>query len=172
MNSRSLALIDQFGLQPHPEGGFYRETFRSATRVRSDKHVGERAALTCIYFLLDGSQYSAWHKVASDESWLFHVGSDLDILMLESSPDPESSALRITTIGQSCGAFETTVPAGTWFAVRPTVQDGFSLVSCVVSPGFEFADFVLATRDHLTDEGYGAHPDWPSIESFLSNRAP
>lgn len=171
MNPRSQALIEQFGLQPHPEGGFYRETFRSTTRVRSDKHEGERAALTSIYFLLDGSQYSAWHKVASDESWLFHVGADLDIWMLKPNPAPDASAVRIATIGPSCGTFEMTVPAGTWFAAQPTARDGFSLVSCVVSPGFEFSDFVLATRDHLSEEGYGAHPDWPRIESFLSNSA-
>lgn len=79
MNQQAAALIEQLCLEPHPEGGFYRETYRAPLDVDSNAHQGRRSAFTSIYFLLPGDQYSAWHRVASDESWFFHMGSGVKV---------------------------------------------------------------------------------------------
>lgn len=168
MNPDAQKLIEKLDLLPHPEGGYYRENYRAPLRIASQTHQGDRAAFTSIYFLLDGSQYSAWHRVGSDESWFFHTGSDLELLTLASPPVKPENAVTTHSIGPQCGSFELTVPADTWFAARPVDPSGFTLVSCVVSPGFEFEDFELATREQLVAEGYQQHPDWDFIKPFLS----
>ena len=168
MNPHAKALIHQLDLQPHPEGGYYRETYRAPLAVESLHHAGARCAMTSIYFLLDGSQHSAWHRVASDELWFFHLGADLHIYSLLPDPDKSSSAIHVRTLSVSDQCFEAAIPAGTWFAAKPADKDAFSLVSCVVSPGFEFEDFELASKDKLINEGYDRHSDWRLIESLLA----
>lgn len=168
MNPHAEALIHKLDLHPHPEGGYYRETYRAPLQVQSPHHVGARCALTSIYFLLDGTQHSAWHRVASDESWFFHLGADLHIYTLVPNPDGSSNAVRARTLGLSNQCFETTITAGSWFAAKPADGDSFSLVSCVVGPGFEFEDFELASREKLVAEGYERHPDWRLIEPLLT----
>jgi len=167
MNQKAETLIKQLGLEPHPEGGFYRETYRAPLTVTSAVHEGVRSAFTCIYFMLPGEHYSAWHRVASDESWFFHVGSDLEIFSLMPRSDDCSGCVQVQTIGPSVGSFELTIPAGRWFAARPIERDSYSLVSCVVAPGFTFEDFELADHQMLIDEGYQQTADWPLIESLL-----
>ena len=167
MNQQAAALIAQLGLEPHPEGGFYRETYRAPLEVDSAAHQGRRSAFTSIYFLLAGDHYSAWHRVASDESWFFHTGSGVDVFSLVPNGDPELSVLQVQTLGVS-GLFELTVPAGRWFAAKTLDPDGFALVSCVVAPGFVFEDFELATRQQLVDEGYCKDSAWALIESLLN----
>lgn len=168
MNPQAKALIHKLDLKPHPEGGFYRETYRAPLQVQSPHHSDARSAFTSIYFLLDGTQHSAWHRVASDESWFFHLGTDLHIYSLSPDPDNAPSVIEVRTLGVSNQCFETTIAAGTWFAARPANKDGFSLVSCVVGPGFEFGDFELASREKLMATGYEKHPDWKMIEPFLA----
>mgnify|MGYP002628758944 CR=1 FL=1 len=166
MNQQAAALIEQLRLEPHPEGGFYREMYRAPLDVDSNAHQGRRSAFTSIYFLLPGEHYSAWHRVASDESWFFHKGSGVKVFSLVPSANAAQSVLQTQTLG-SAGQFELTVPAGRWFAAKPLDPDGFALVSCVVAPGFEFEDFELATRQNLIDEGYEKNNAWPLIESLL-----
>jgi hypothetical protein len=166
MNPQAAVLIEQLGLEPHPEGGYYRETYRAPLDVNSVAHKGRRSAYTSIYFLLAGDQYSAWHRVASDESWFFHMGSGVDILTLIPSSDSAPIALQVQTLG-ALDRFELAIPAGRWFAAKPLGTDGFALVSCVVAPGFVFEDFELATRQHLLDEGWDKHNEWPLIESLM-----
>jgi len=170
MNPEALLLIEKLGLKPHPEGGFYRETYRAPLSVNSAAHQGTRPAFTAIYFMLPGQHYSAWHRVASDESWFFHVGSDLEIFSLTPRSDDSAGFVQVQTIGPSTGHFELTVPAGRWFAARPVERDSHSLVSCVVAPGFTFEDFELADRQMLVDDGYQQTADWPLIESLLVKR--
>lgn len=79
MNQQVVALIEQLGLEPHPEGGYYRETYRASLNIDSAAHNGQRSAYTSIYFLLAGDQYSAWHRVASDESWFYHMGDGVEV---------------------------------------------------------------------------------------------
>ena len=134
--------IEQLGLAPHPEGGFFREFFRSAARVSPEDGRGERAALTAIHFLLPGSDHSRWHEVRSDEQWTFLEGDPLELFVIEAG----SRAVQRITLGplsdQSVPSF--VVPAGAWQAARGTGL--FALVTCTVGPGFDFADFNLLSE--------------------------
>ena len=122
--SDAKALIARHGLAPHPEGGWYRETWRAAAAP------GERAAGTAILFLLEQGQSSHWHKVDADELWLWHAGAPL--------------MLRIgaESVMLDAASPQALVPAGAWQAAH--ADAGWGLVSCVVVPGFDFAGFTLA----------------------------
>ncbi len=170
MNPHAAALIQQFSLIAHPEGGFYRETYRAPLQVQSPVHAGLRPAFTSIHFLLANGHYSAWHRVASDESWFFHTGCDLQIYTL--TPPTEHNhctapSVNVVTLGPGVGRYETTIAAGNWFAAKPVDDNSYCFVSCVVGPGFLFEDFQLADRDTLIAQGYEKTSDWPMIESFL-----
>lgn len=123
-------IIDLLGLKPHPEGGWYSETWRAG---------GEgRAAGTAIYFLLEEGQRSHWHRIDSAEIWHWYAGSPLTL----SIHDDET---RVTTLGSNLGAGQRPqciVPPGTWQSAEP--KGGWALVGCTVSPGFDFAHFELA----------------------------
>jgi uncharacterized protein len=168
MNQEAALLVERLGLLPHPEGGFYRETYRASMRVQSPAHASERSAFTSIHFLLADDQYSAWHRVKSDESWFFHAGVDLAIYCLVPDAVGNGIQLQMQTLGAASGQFELTVPANRWFAAKPLKPQSHVLVSCVVAPGFEFDDFELAQRHHLLDAGCVHMPDWPFVESLLA----
>ncbi len=154
-------IILRFDLLPHPEGGHYREMHRSAHSVVSPRHGGARSAYTSIYFLLPPGRFSAWHRITSDETWFHHAGGDVLILYFDTS-----GSLQTVTLGLESGHMQFTVPANTWFASRPADSNAFSFVSCVVGPGFEFADFELASREALRTE-LGTTPEHVSaIEAF------
>jgi predicted cupin superfamily sugar epimerase len=119
------------GLAPHPEGGWYRETWRSGPESVPDGYPGPRAAATVIYFLLTPGEESAWHRVRSDEVWLWHRGGPLTVL--DGGDGPDLAAGQVP---------QHVVPGGRWQAARPA-GDSEVLVSCVVAPGFDFADFTL-----------------------------
>jgi uncharacterized protein len=131
----AAALIARLGLVPHPEGGWYRELYRSALRLQGPH--GERAALTSIYYLLEPGQLSRWHVVAAEEAWHFYAGAQLELFVYE----PGAHALRCHRLGEVQGGAEpvSVVPAGCWQAARPL--GGYALLGCTVAPGFEFADF-------------------------------
>jgi predicted cupin superfamily sugar epimerase len=133
-------LADVLGLEAHPEGGWYRETWRSEVSFRPEGYGGERASATAIYFLLAPGEESRWHRVRSAEIWLWHSGGPLT---LEYGDEPEKA--EAFTLGPDVRAGQqpqVVVPAGAWQAARPA-GDQPVLVSCVVSPGFDFADFTL-----------------------------
>jgi len=141
MTATRPRLAEQFDLQPHPEGGWYRQTFRSATTINPEGYAGERAAATAIYFLLHPGEESAWHVVKSDELWFWHAGGPLALRLGGDGEQP--GAASVITLGIGAGRQpQALVPAGVWQAAAPAA-DEFVLVSCVVSPGFEFADFRL-----------------------------
>lgn len=135
------SLISRYRLKAHPEGGWYREMHRSSEAViRADQQ--QRAAFTAILFLLQAGEISRWHRVSqADESWHYGGGDPLELLLLPpgggtirrlllGSPQPESPVEPLAV-----------VPAGWWQAARS--QGAWSLVSCCVAPGFDFADFSL-----------------------------
>jgi predicted cupin superfamily sugar epimerase len=128
-------LVSRLALQPHPEGGWYREIYRSPTRV--DTARGPRSALTTIYYLLEQNQLSRWHVVQADELWHFYAGSPLELLEYV----PTSRKLTRHVLGHvGEGATSVAViPTGVWQAARSLGE--YSLVGCTVAPGFEFADF-------------------------------
>jgi predicted cupin superfamily sugar epimerase len=127
-------IVAALGLEPHPEGGWYRETWRA------DAPPGQRASATAIHFLLEAHQRSHWHRVDAAELWLWHAGSPLELSMANSDAGPVESAMLGGDVlaGQ---APQLLVPPHWWQAARP--QGGWALVSCVVSPAFEFSGFEL-----------------------------
>lgn len=132
-------------LTPHPEGGYYKETHRAALTIKcEDTHGGERNAYSSIYYLLDGTNFSAWHSVASDESWFFHAGCDLLLYTLD-----DDGLLTEHQLGLSSGKFQLTVSANTWFCAKPSDPSTYSFVSCCVGPAFDFKDFKLASKEEL-----------------------
>jgi uncharacterized protein len=144
-------LIKTLQLAPHPEGGWYREIYRSADRVqRGDQ---SRSATTAIYYLLEQQQLSRWHVVDADEIWHFYAGSPLELLAY----DPSSRRLTRHVLNAPDGAAAPIgiIPTGVWQAARS--QGEYSLVGCTVSPGFEFSGFRFTAdlpghRDHFTGE--------------------
>jgi len=140
------AIINSLNLEPHPEGGYYKEMYRSGTRVE-DLKSGNKSALTSIYYLLSGRDFSAWHRIKSDETWYFHLGCDVLIYFFD-----ESRLLQTIQMGMSSKYLQATIPAHTWFAAKPLSENDFCLVSCAVAPGFEFDDFEIAKRKELLNE--------------------
>ena len=137
---RTAELLD---LAPHPEGGWYRETWRAVPESVPDGYPGSRAAATGIYFLLTPGEESAWHRVRSDELWLWHSGGPLTLLDGGDGAAPVTPAA--VTLGPDLAAGQRpqhVIPAGHWQAARPAASAEV-LVSCVVAPGFDFADFTL-----------------------------
>ncbi|HEY3287919.1 MAG TPA: cupin domain-containing protein [Gemmatimonadaceae bacterium] len=137
--SRADDLVRELGLAPHPEGGFYRELFRSRRMVRTDDGRSERWAATTIYYLLRGDDLNKWHRVASDEIWHWYEGAPLELLLL----DPPVTRSRHEVVGPvgADSAPVRVVPASCWQAVRCTGE--YTLAGCTVAPGFEFSDFRL-----------------------------
>ena len=131
-------LILALGLQPHPEGGWFRETWRA------EAPAGRRASATAILFLLEADQRSHWHKVDATELWLFHAGS---ALLIETAPG-DDGPVRVARLGPDVPAGEqpqVRIAPGEWQSA--TADRGWALVSCIVSPGFEFTGFTLAPTD-------------------------
>lgn len=129
-------LIKALQLQPHPEGGWYAETWRS-----SAQSPGQRAAGTAIYYLLEAGQTSHWHRVDADEAWHFYAGDPLILSMAATDQGPITEHVLGLDIAQGARP-QWVVPKGVWQAARPT--GAFSLVGCTVAPGFEFSGFELA----------------------------
>jgi len=147
------ALVKHLGLLPHPEGGFYKETYRAEGTISRSalpaEFGGDRNYATAIYFLIEKNNFSALHKIKSDETWHFYAGDALEVIEIN-----EEGQLRSTLLGSDLAAGETfqyTVKANTWFGSRVKAGGNFSLVGCTVSPGFDFADFKLAQRNELTE---------------------
>ena len=143
--------IVSLGLSPHPEGGFYRETYRAHEMIGAD-HLpapfgGPRACSTAIYFLLPGDQVSAFHRIKSDEIWHFYAGSPLTLTLIHSDGRLETRALGPDP-GRGEG-FQALVPAGCWYGAAVDDPASYALVGGTVAPGFDFADFELADRAAL-----------------------
>ena len=126
---------------PHPEGGYYKENFRSAESFQFTGFDGERSICTSIYFLLEKGQTSALHRIKSDEIWYFHDWQTLEIIELDTEGNEQ-----ITRLGKdilNAEVLQHVVPANTWFGARLAADSEFCLVGCQVSPGFDFKDFEL-----------------------------
>lgn len=139
--------VARLSMHKHPEGGYYVETYRSKQKIQTT--LGERCAGTVIYFLLLRDFFSAFHRLRSDETWYFHAGSAAAVHCI----DP-NGVLNTITIGpnlQRGDVLQVHIPAGTWFAAEVIGSSDFILISCSVSPGFEFEDFELASRESLIE---------------------
>jgi uncharacterized protein len=144
-------LVKELNLLPHPEGGYYKETYRSSDKIKQSclpsTFPGDRNIATGIYFLIETGNFSALHKIKSDETWHFYYGDALEVIEID-----DQGKLTITHIGADIlkgEKFQYTVKANTWFGSRVSGTGNFSLVGCTVYPGFDFNDFELAKRHEL-----------------------
>ena len=146
-----VALLD---LQPHPEGGFFKEVYRSAEfipeSVLDSKYEGSRNAATSVYFLLTSKSFSAFHRIHQDEIWHFYQGSALELHII--TPAGEHSVKRVGNDILQGDIPQVVVPGGQWFGARVIEPDSYSLVGCSVSPGFDFRDFELAKRHQMLQQ--------------------
>jgi predicted cupin superfamily sugar epimerase len=152
MTATAQSYIQALQLQPHPEGGFFSESYRSAQTMALSAPGGgtqQRNVCTAIYFLLEAGNFSAFHRIQSDEIWHFYAGQALEVLEL--LPDGQLCCTRLGSDILRGEIPQYVVPADTWFASRVAEGGTFSLVGCTVAPGFDFADFRLARREELLE---------------------
>lgn len=152
--------IQQLQLLPHPEGGYYKETYRSQATANFKGFDGERNYCTGIYFLIEKNNFSALHRIKSDEMWHFYAGDALEVIEITLE-----GKLIVTHVGSNLmkgEVFQYTVKAGHWFGSRVKEGGVFSLVGCTVSPGFDFNDFEMAEREELIDF-------YPEHENIIKN---
>ena len=151
MNARFY--ITHLHLQPHPEGGYFKETHRADENISAaalqTRFSGFRSFSTAIYYLLQQGDFSAFHRIKSDECWHFYAGQTLLIHIIK-----EDGSYCCISLGNNIEAGETfqfTVPANAWFAVEPARYTDFALAGCTVAPGFDFEDFEMADSQKLSD---------------------
>jgi uncharacterized protein len=143
--------ISKLGLEPHPEGGYFRRTFESQEKT-SDQELsvhfeGKRMLYTSIYFLLTSDDVSHFHRLQSDELWYYHAGSPLSIHMIDENGVYTEQKLGLDL--ENGEVPQVLVPKNTIFGSSVNDKRTFSLVGCMVSPGFEYEDFELFTQEEL-----------------------
>lgn len=147
-------LVEKFQLLPHPEGGFYKETYRSPEMINQEalpqRFSGDRHFSTAIYFLLERGNFSAFHRIQSDECWHFYAGQTLHVHVIH--PNGQYELLKLGDDLSKAESFQAVVPAGSWFASETATGGSFSFVGCTVAPGFDFADFELAKAAELIQQ--------------------
>ncbi|GAB3713425.1 hypothetical protein GCM10027592_52660 [Spirosoma flavus] len=152
----STDYINALNLQPHPEGGYFAETYRATEIVAASdlpaRFGGDRSFGTAIYFLLESHHYSALHRIKSDEIWHFYAGRPLEVFVI--TPDATLTVIRLGSNLAQGEVFQAVVPAGSWFGSMPAknatlIDATFSLVGCTVAPGFDFADFEMGDQNVL-----------------------
>lgn len=149
--TRAETLVAELGLEPHPEGGFYKETFRSEISVETNK--GSRSAGTAILYLLSGKDVSRFHRIDADEIWHFHEGAPLSLFTLD-----DEAGLQKHLVSTSSP--QLTVKAGVWFGACLEGENQHCLVSCTVMPAFEFSGFELAEQAALLAQ-------WPDAKEVI-----
>jgi predicted cupin superfamily sugar epimerase len=158
MSKDATYWIEKLGLEQHPEGGYYRQTYRADLILPQEalptQFTGSRPASTAIYFLLGGEDFSALHRLRSDELWHFYVGGSLIVHVLEENG--QHSEIQLGSDPEAGEVLQAVVKAGRWFASRLKDSRSFALVGCTVAPGFDFGDFELAKREDLL-ERYPQH---------------
>jgi len=153
-------IVERFALEPHPEGGYFREVYRSGIEIRHPAippgHEAARRTGTLIYFLLSGQDFSAFHRVRwSDEIWHLYAGGPLELHVIDDRGDYER---RLVTTDLEQGEPTTVIPGGHWQAARLASGAGWAFGGCTVAPGFEFADFEMPPRAALAAD-FPAHAE-------------
>lgn len=156
--------VRELNMQPHPEGGFFAETYRATETIAAPalpaRFGGARAFSTAIYFLLESHHTSSLHRIQADEVWHFYAGGPLNVFVI--NPDATLTTIRLGSNVERGEVFQAVVPAGCWFGSKPAPGSDFSLVGCTVAPGFDFADFEMADRNTLLTE-FPEHADVISL---------
>ncbi len=146
-------IISKLDLTPHPEGGFFKETYRSEGFIKRDSlsevYSGERNYSTCIYFVITSESFSAWHKIHQEEFWHFYLGSSITIHLI--SPEGEYSTVVLGNDIVNGEVPQYVVKGEWWFAVTVNKEKNYALTGCTVAPGFDFDDFILPSRKELID---------------------
>ncbi|HEY2583900.1 MAG TPA: cupin domain-containing protein [Mucilaginibacter sp.] len=146
MNPQSASYwIEHLKLQPHPEGGYYKEVFRSEQQVSRLRDNKVKQACTSIYYLLEGTNYSGFHRLLSDEIWYFHKG--VPLLIHSIGENGRYAAIELSD--SASGNLSVVIPGGVWFAAEIPSGNGFALASCAVAPGFDFSEFEMAKKEEL-----------------------
>ncbi len=151
-------IIQKLQLKPHPEGGFYKETYQSEYKINTSNGKNRHVS-TAIYYLLENGDKSLLHRLESDELWFFHHGNPLEVFTIL------EGEVNSITLGNNIEKGEhpqAIIPAKTWFGAKIKNDNGHSLVSCVVAPGFDYADFQLAKKEDLIRE-------YPHLRKFIEN---
>lgn len=165
MNPIIDTIVNQLNLTPHPEGGFYKETYRSnhiiAKDALYDEFTGDRNYCTAIYFLLTSDNFSAFHRIKQDELWHFYEGSPLSVHVINASGNYTKHKIGKLIDGLQP---QLLVPKGSWFASDIDDLESYALVGCTVSPGFDFDDFEMAERTNLIK----AYPKHKTIIEHLT----
>jgi len=140
--------VTKLNLQPHPEGGFFKETYRASEMASSlpKRFDGERNFSTAIYFLLRSEDISVFHRIKSDELWHFYQGSTLLIYVLD---EKRLTVHRLGSNPDQSESFQVLIPANCWFGAHVEKSNSFALCGCTVAPGFDFQDFEMADRNEL-----------------------
>lgn len=143
--------IEKLNLIEHPEGGFFRETYRSGEYIPHaglpDRFIGPRSFSTAIYFLVTGRSPSHLHRLKGDELWHFYAGDRATLHVFH--PDGRYEPHLLGGNPEAGESFQAVVPAGCWFGATVEEPDGYALAGCTVAPGFDYADFLLARRSEL-----------------------
>lgn len=160
--------IQKLKLKIHPEGGYYREIYRSPELIPSlpDRYIGIHRFSTSIYYLLKGDQFSAFHRLKSDETWHFYEGCSLVLFIINTK-----GILTKKILGRNIKKdehFQLVVDKGQWFAAHPLDHSSFTLAGCTLSPGFELSDFEMGNRDNLIKY----YPQHSKIIKRLTKREP
>ncbi len=144
-------LIKRLDLKSHPEGGYFKETYRSKEEIDkqglNSDYDGKRNYSTCIYFLLTSETFSAFHKIKQDEIWHFYDGSPIELHIISQTGDYSKYVIGRDFSNGEVPQF--IVPGNHWFAAKVIRENDYSLAGCTVSPGFDFSDFVLPSRNEL-----------------------
>lgn len=151
MTKNAKYWIEKLRLTPHPEGGYYVETYRSHELIQADhlpeRFGGPRCFSTAIYFLLEGDQFSAFHRIKSDEIWHFYTGSSLTLYVIDLKR--ELSEIKLGNNFDNGEVFQAMIKAGCWYGAKVDDPGSYSLVGGTVAPGFDFQDFELGERKKL-----------------------
>lgn len=151
MNHNVNELVNLLDLQPHPEGGFFKETYRSTGEINQESldasYNGKRNYSTCIYFLLTSDNFSAFHRIKQDEIWHFYDGSTIKLHVIANNGDYTNYNIGIDIANGEVP--QAVVEGGSWFAAEVLTKDSYSLVGCTVAPGFDFQDFELKSGKEL-----------------------
>ena len=157
------AIIEHLDLLKHPEGGYYREVYRSTGVIPEASlgtaYEGDRNYATSIYFLLTAANFSAFHKINQDETWHFYLGAPITIHSI--APDGHYTKTVLHNTMETGFHLQYTVDGGSWFAAEVTTPESYALVGCTVAPGFDFKDFKLAQKEALLRE-------FPQHEALIS----
>ena len=167
MNEKAIYYIEKLRLMKHPEGGYFNEIYRSdeifSASVLPERYIGDRTFSTSIYFLLEGKQYSAFHKLQSDEIWHFYDGFPIRIYIF--TPEQKLEERILGNDIDKNENLQSVIYKNSWFAAELVNKTSFGLMGCTVSPGFDFRDLEIGKRDYLLKK----YPEYKDVIIKLTN---